>query len=151
MQRTTSRLSGTIAQLLGSQLVRFALIGGLATLVHYAVALLVVAVTGVYGANLCGYLLAVTISYFGHQQVTFRVSRDDIDHARQLPRFAAGSLGGLAFSYIVLTLADLYGGAPSWLSLLVTVVLVPIYTFVINKLWVFRGGRDKEHSTGKRS
>jgi putative flippase GtrA len=91
-----------------------------------------------YGANLLGYLAAVAISYFGHQRYSFRVAAEDVSHQRQLPRFVAGSLGGLALSYLLLALMRDWLGAPNWLSLAVAVGLVPVYAFVLNKLWVFR-------------
>jgi len=98
----------------------------------------------VYSANLLGYLTAVAISYFGHQRYSFQLSVENISHKRQLPRFVMGSLGGLALSYLVLAIvADLLG-APNWLSLAAAVGLVPVYAFLVNKLYVF-----PSHSTGK--
>jgi putative flippase GtrA len=123
---------------LRGEVLRFALVGAAATCAHYGVALLLARHLNLYGANLLGYLAAVAISYFGHQRYSFRVAPGDISHQRQLPRFIAGSLGGLALSYLLLALMKDLLGAPAWLSLAVAVGLVPVYTFLFNKLWVFR-------------
>lgn len=123
---------------LSGQVMRFALVGAAATCTHYVVALISAIHIHIYGANLLGYLAAVAISYFGHQRYSFRVAAEDVSHQRQLPRFVAGSLGGLALSYLLLALMRDLVGAPNWLSLAVAVGLVPVYAFVLNKLWVFR-------------
>lgn len=123
---------------LSGQVLRFALVGAAATCTHYIVALISALHIHLYGANLLGYLAAVAISYFGHQRYSFRVAAEDVSHQRQLPRFVAGSLGGLALSYLLLALMRDWLGAPNWLSLAVAVGLVPVYAFVLNKLWVFR-------------
>ena len=123
---------------LSSQIARFALVGVAATCAHYLVAIGVVQYVNVYGANLAGYLAAVTISYFGHQRYSFQLSAREISHRSQFPKFILASLGGLALSYLVLVIMDDGVGAPHWLSLAAAVCLVPIYTFVVSKLCVFR-------------
>lgn len=123
---------------LSGQVLRFALVGATATGTHYIVALTSAIYINLYGANLLGYLAAVTISYVGHQRYSFQISAEDVSHQRQLPRFVAGSLGGLALSYLLLALMRDLLGASNWLSLAVAVGLVPVYAFVLNKLWVFR-------------
>jgi putative flippase GtrA len=123
---------------LSGQVLRFALVGAAATCTHYIVALVSAIHINLYGANLLGYLAAVAISYLGHQRYSFRVAAEDVSHQRQLPRFVAGSLGGLALSYLLLALMRDLLGAPNWLSLAVAVGLVPVYAFALNKLWVFR-------------
>ena len=112
--------------------------GAAATCTHYIVALISAIYINLYGANLLGYLAAVAISYIGHQRYSFRISPEEVSHQRQLPRFVAGSLGGLALSYLLLALMRGLLGAPNWLSLAVAVGLVPVYAFVLNKFWVFR-------------
>jgi putative flippase GtrA len=134
---------------LSGQVLRFALVGAAATCTHYIVALISAIYIDLYGANLLGYLAAVAISYFGHQRYSFRLSPQDVSHKRQLPRFVAGSLGGLALSYLLLVLMRGWLGAPNWLSLAVAVGLVPVYGFVFNKFWVFRadGQRRQQQTT----
>jgi putative flippase GtrA len=134
-------------QLYASRIARFAVVGVIATVVHYTVALLSSTVVSVYWSNLSGYLAAVAISYVGHQRFTFGVSVKDISHMRQFPRFITTSLGGLALSFLVLSLMTDYWRAPPWLALGAAVTLVPLYTFVISKLWVFRIDSKKNSET----
>jgi putative flippase GtrA len=123
---------------LSCEMARFALIGLVATSAHYLVAIGAVQYINVYGANLAGYLTAVTISYFGHQRFSFQLSAREISHRSQFPRFILASLGGLALSYLVLAVMEDGLGSPHWLSLAAAVCFVPIYTFLVNKLCVFR-------------
>mgnify|MGYP003630824127 CR=1 FL=1 len=110
----------------------------LATCAHYLVAISTLLYMNVYAANLAGYLAAVAISYFGHQRYSFQLAAREISHRIQFPRFILASLGGLALSYLVLAIMEDAMGTPHWLSLAAAVCLVPLYTFVVNKLYVFR-------------
>lgn len=132
----------TSSAALSRQMLRFTLVGVLATCTHYLVALSVAQFFNIYGANLAAYLLAVAVSYFGHQRYSFQLSAGEISHQLQFPRFILASLGGLALSYLVLAIMDEGVGAPHWLSLAAAVCLVPLYSFTINKLVVFRTSSD---------
>ena len=123
---------------LKGQVQRFLLVGLAATCVHYGIALLSANVVNLYLANLLGYLAAVTVSYVGHQRFSFRLAPQAISHAKQLPRFILGSLGGLALSYLVLAIMRDVLDAANWLSLAAAAGLVPVCAFFFNKLYVFR-------------
>jgi len=138
MNSPSPEVPGTSPGALYSQIARFALVGVVATCAHYLFAIIAVQNINVYGANLAGYLAAVAISYFGHQRYSFQLSAREVSHRSQFPRFIFASLGGLALSYLVLAIMEDGVGAPHWLSLAAAVCLVPIYTFMINKLVVFR-------------
>ncbi|MEM1152985.1 MAG: GtrA family protein [Pseudomonadota bacterium] len=124
------------------ELVRFALVGLAATATHYFVALVASLLLSVYFSNLLGYLMAVMISYFGHQRYSFRLSGAAVSHKSQAPKFIFGSLGGLLLSYVVLLIAEKFLHAPNWLALAAAVCLVPLYNFFINKLYVFRNSSE---------
>ena len=138
MNSSGPEVPGTSSGTLSGQMARFALVGLAATCAHYLVAIVAVQNINVYGANLAGYLAAVAISYFGHQRYSFQLSARDITHRSQFPKFILASLGGLVLSYLVLVIMEDGLGAPHWLSLAAAVCLVPIYTFVVSKLCVFR-------------
>jgi putative flippase GtrA len=123
---------------LTGQIGRFFVVGILATATHYLVAMLWLGWVSVWLANLLGYLAAVAVSYFGHQRITFRVPVAEVSHQRQAPRFLLTSLGGLAISYLVLLALNMLLSAPDWLSLACVVTLVPVYTYIANKYWVFK-------------
>ena len=126
------------------QIARFSVVGVVATATHYLVAMFWVLSVSVWLANLLGYLAAVAISYFGHQRITFRVPAQKVSHQRQAPRFMLTSLGGLVTSYLVLAVMTLLLSAPDWLSLACVVTLVPVYTYIVNKYWVFRSADPPE-------
>lgn len=126
---------------LTGQLFRFALVGGIATLVHYLVALALVGAIGVYPANLGGYAAAVGVSYFGHLRFTFRVDPAGASHGRRVLRFVVVSLSGLLFSQAVLALGHAGVGLSPPLALAVAVVAVPVFTFIAQRTWVFAADR----------
>ncbi|MGJ8624912.1 MAG: GtrA family protein [Yoonia sp.] len=118
-----------------AQMTRFLGIGGLATLVHVTAALLgreLLALSEVM-ANGLGWLAAVTISYFGHLRITFRV---DPEHTAQLPRFLFMSVGGLLVSSGAVALVTMAGG--DFIFAMGSVaVLVPMASYILMQIWVF--------------
>lgn len=124
--------TGTLAQI-----ARFAAVGVTATATHYAAAMTIALAASPYLANLAGYATAVGVSYFGHQRFTFGLRGGGIAHFRHLPRFAATSLSALALSQLVLAAARLWA-APEALALGAAVLIVPPYTFLLGRFWVFR-------------
>lgn len=118
------------------EMARFGSVGVVATAVHYGVALVANAITGPYLANVAGYCAAVSVSYIGHQRFTFRISPELALHRRRFPRFVATSLSALVLSQAVLA-GGLAGGIPDALALAGAVLIVPPYTFVVSRFWVF--------------
>lgn len=118
------------------QLFFFGIVGVSATLTHYLVALCSHNYLGfsLYFANVSGYCAAVAISYFGHGKLTFQ---------RQLKwpvffRFVLVSLTTLGLSegilWILLTQFTLHHA----ISLAIVVCTIPVITFILSKIWVFR-------------
>ena len=121
------------------QLIRFAGIGGLATLAHVCAAL--VAEKGLQvstqQANFIGFLTAVTLSYVGHARFTFNAQ---VGSAAQIRRFALLSLLGLATSSSTVWLVNTVLGFSFGIAMAVVAILVPAATFVAMRFWVFRHG-----------
>ena len=122
--------------------IRFVGVGGLATLVHIAVAMAVEAGLGLAGlaANLAGWFAAVTLSYLGHLHVTFGAVPA---HAIQGPRFVFTSLLGLAVSSGIVTGVTALGGSFAAAMALVAVG-VPVMTYLMLQFWVFDGTRPAD-------
>lgn len=118
----------------------FAVVGGVATLVHVALALAVREGLGLspLSANLAGYCAAVGVSYLGNARLTFR--RPTRNRA-QFGRFLAVSLAALALNQTLVYLLVEKAGWPFWLALGPVVVIVPALSFVLSKLWAFRSSR----------
>jgi putative flippase GtrA len=118
----------------------FALIGVTATLVHVVIALLARSLGGASPmlANFAGYSAAVVVSFVGNARLTF----DGTLTAGPFVRFLAVSLTGLAANQAITWLLTERLGWPFVAALAVVVVVVPGFTFVMSKLWVFRAPAD---------
>lgn len=85
-------------------------------------------------ANVFAYCIAVGVSFFGHSTLTFRatMSRD------RFVRFVTVSLSALAVSQGFLWLLTHIGIFGHRLNMLAVVCVVPLYSYVLNKFWVYR-------------
>jgi putative flippase GtrA len=115
------------------QLLIFALVGIAATGTHYLVALLVHQRTGLnlYLASLAGYCSAVVISFAGHAFWTFQVK----PQRRIFLRFLVVSASAFLVSEALLAAST--GLSPA-IALAVVVLVIPVLSFLFNKLWVYR-------------
>lgn len=118
------------------QLVIFGLVGVAATLTHYSIALLSHEVLGLhlYVANPVGYICAVGVSFFGHGRWTFRV---DLGMG-VFRRFVIVSITTFLASQAILVGLEAGLDLPHRLSLGVVVLTIPLISFLLNKLWVYR-------------
>jgi len=124
-----------------AQLLRFASVGALATVLHVGVAL---AVSTYFGfvpqvANACGFASAVTLSYFGQGRFTFA---RDLRHRFHAPRFLATALTGLLVSSGITEGVTSILGAPFALAMAAVAVAVPATTYALCKFRVFRPESD---------
>jgi len=123
--------SGSLAKSAARPL-RFALVGAVATGVHMAVATLLLGLCGwpPYVANLGAFLVAFAVSYLGHRHVTFA-------RAGSPWRFLLVALGGFGLNNLLLT-GLLACGVPALAALLVATALVPVFSYLLSSLWVFK-------------
>lgn len=134
-----SRLETPLGRL-AAQLVRFGLVGGTATVAHALVyaGLTTWALATPQTANLAGFLLAFSVSLFGHYGYTFRDTRGDRSLAGSGWRlFLAALLGyGLnaGFVHLVTAIAD----ADPRFALIFIVGVTPLLTYLVSRFWVFR-------------
>lgn len=119
------------------EVVVFGLIGVLATAVHYLSALLAVELLGVsvLTANVLAYCVAVAVSYIGHTRFTFRASAS----RENFLRFITVSLSALGLSQLLLFVLQHLAWFPYQFNLLLGVGIIPVYSFICNKFWVYRG------------
>ncbi|WP_281969043.1 GtrA family protein [Roseovarius nanhaiticus] len=119
-----------------SQLIRFGLVGGAATLVH-----LLVGVTLIHAgwmpilANAAAFCIAFFVSFAGHFGYTFAASNASMRAA--LIRFIAVALSGFAANEALLAgLLSRHLLSPS-VTLVLTTGLVALATFALARKWAF--------------
>lgn len=114
----------------------FGAVGILATLTHYFSAILAVELFGwhVMMANVFAYCVAVGVSFFGHSVLTFRapVSRE------RFFKFVIVSLSALAVSQAILWALTYLGAFGHRINMLAVVCVVPVYSYCLNKFWVYK-------------
>lgn len=119
------------------QMGTFAAVGVTATITHYVTAMACSQIMHPLLANAVGYCVAVGISYGGHHRLTFRVHRTEARHRRRFPRFVLVSLSAVTLSEIVLWVALEHTDWPLWLSQMGAIAVVPPFTYVLGRYWVF--------------
>lgn len=130
------------------QLVRFAVAGGLSTLVfsiiYWPLATYGHRIGDIGGraawpvaANVLGYLGAMVSGYFLHSRWSFQGHGERGDFARTGGRFFAVSLVsfGLNTAFVAILTGPLHG--PTWWPLVPIVFVTPLVTFALNRYWVF--------------
>jgi putative flippase GtrA len=126
-------INAMISKLYHSKLIRYALIGGSSTLIHLGIAFLwLYAVNAsLFFANTAGFSVAFIFSYTVQSRFVFL-------HPLSLPkafRYFIVQFGALLSALI---LSNALVGYNSYIKTLIVVVLLPLITFVIHKLWTFR-------------
>ena len=117
-------------------LIRFAISGGLATLTHIAVFVLLVEwllMRPLY-ASVPAFLAAVGVSYGMNYRWTFDAQGP---HQVMLPRFVLVALAGLGLNMLITWLVVDVGHYWYGYALAAIVVSVPLMTFSLSKWWVF--------------
>lgn len=126
-------------------LARFAVSGGLATVTHVCVFVVLVEWLGVRPIAAVGpaFAVALLVSYGMNYHWTFSASGP---HRTLLPRFVVVALTGLglnlSITYAVVDVAGYWYGY----ALLAVTTLIPLITFTLSKIWVFCEQEDKEES-----
>ncbi len=130
-----------VLAIMQSEVFRFIIIGLLATVTHFmlAVSLVELLLLPVLWANWAGFICASAVSYCGHYFWTFSSSAK---HHVALLKFAVlGLLGFLLNGVLVSITVDIFLW-PYVLGILLAVSLVPVMTFFVSKLWVYRRYRE---------
>ncbi|WP_319774296.1 GtrA family protein [Breoghania sp.] len=123
---------------------RFGIVGLAATGVHAGVAL-ALAMPGILPpllANTIAFLTAFTVSFAGHHFWSFPQDSDTGKrwHAR-LPRFFLIALGGFAINSGALASWLTFTDWPQSAGIVVSIIVVPIVTFLGSRLWAFADTR----------
>lgn len=122
-----------------SSLSWFTIIGALAALTHYliAVGFEYSAMLSPSYANIAGFIAAFPVSYIGHRKFSF--SGNDASHQQALPRFLSVAILGFLANQILTLNAIQYTTLPFWLALGVVMVIVAVSTYLLSRFWAFKG------------
>lgn len=127
---------------LGGQLLRFLIVGGAATALHYALylALLGLGLAPVPASSI-GFIVSAGFNYLLNRHYTFASGRA---HREALPRFALTAAGGLGLNAAVVGVLTGAGLHPLPAQVLATVATLG-WNFVVNRLWTFRAATPQAH------
>lgn len=119
------------------QLAAFGMVGACATLIHVAIAWLLIEQAALNGllANACGAAGAFMVSYLGNARITFASERGLWDGGL---RYGVVTLVSLVLSSAILMLTQ-SNGLPTSAYALIVVLTVPPTTFMLAKFWAFAG------------
>jgi putative flippase GtrA len=124
-----------MGQISRSSFLRFLLVGGSATLLHYSImaGLIGTAHIAAGAASAAGFSASTFYNYWASSQFTFGGAHR---HGRSLPRFLATSLTGLAINQIIL-MAGIYLSLPVIIAQLAATTVVLFWNYFINATWTF--------------
>lgn len=139
---------GTVSNLCMSQpfqqVFRFGVVGVSATIVHFVVALVMNEQFGVspLWSNLIAFACAWPVSYLGNYFWTFDT---DSNHGKSILRFAIAAICGLLLSQLIVWVVAEYMGYSLRIALIPALMLVPVFSFVMSRYWVF----PADHALGE--
>jgi putative flippase GtrA len=114
---------------------RFVLVGGSATLLHYAIMGTLIYLASITAgiASAIGYTLSTFYNYWANSYFTFGGGHS---HARSLPRFLVTALAGLGINQIVL-LAGIYVSLSLAIAQFTATAAVLLWNYRVNATWTF--------------
>ncbi|MEH2483589.1 putative flippase GtrA [Nitrobacteraceae bacterium AZCC 2146] len=118
------------------RLVRFSLVGGIATGVYLLAALIAVEAAGaspMVGATV-GFCASFVVSYIGHFRFTFAVPGRYRDY---VVKFAVSSLVSFLISTLAMWLATKLLMIDYRIALIAIAIIIPISSYLVNRFWVF--------------
>jgi len=118
------------------QLMRFGVIGVLAALTHYAIAITLTSkAMQPAWANLIAFVIAFWVSYFGHRYFSFEAG--DVSHQQTLPRFILVAVLGFILNESLLLLMLHFTAITIALGLPFIIILTAIFTFILSRQFAF--------------
>lgn len=128
---------------IAGQFIRFAIVGGFATSIQYAVLIALVqgaAINAVIASSV-GFALSAGINYALNRRITFRSNRP---HAKASPRFAAVAAAGLAVNAGLIWVFHVAAGLHYLLAQVLATIGTLLWNFALNRAWTF-AARPAEH------
>jgi putative flippase GtrA len=122
-----------------SRIVRFGIVGIVATLVYAAATLLAIEILHMTAvpASIIGQLTATGVSYFGHSMFSFAVKTD---HKTYFVRFLLILLLTLALNSFVTWLLTDFWRISHRISVAIVTILIPLVNYICSRYWIFVRG-----------
>jgi putative flippase GtrA len=120
-----------------AQLFRFGIVGLTAAAIHFTIVVTLVQMFFLAPllANFFGFFVSFQVSYWGHRLWTFAAT--DILHRAAFPKLLVIQLINFAANeslfYILLS-----WHLPYQIALIIVLTVLPVFTFISSKMWVFR-------------
>lgn len=125
----------------GQRWVRFGIVGLISTGTYAALGLgFSWAGCPVLVGNTLAYCLSFACSYLGQKSWTFA---SNLPHKKLLPKFALLQGAGLALNTAIIAVL-MYKNVPYVIAMPIAIVLVPVFVYVVSKVWVFRAAPAKD-------
>ncbi|GEM_PF-271412 len=119
------------------QIFRFGIVGIAAAFIHFSTVVLLVQgwACAPLMANIFGFAVSFQLSYWGHRLWTFNdtVSLHRVAFTRLLVVQALNFAANELLFYIFLSL-----NLPYQIALIIVLTVLPVFTFISSKVWVFR-------------
>ena len=115
------------------RLIKFIFIGAIATLVHLAAAIFFLYIfknLSLFVINFIAFVIAFAFSYIGHRYVTFSKSGSIV-------KFFFTSMAGFVLNSFVILVGQ-YAQLNDKLCLVIAITIVPVFTYILANLWVFK-------------
>jgi putative flippase GtrA len=150
MDRSSERATGiTVGRSNMSRVgefVRFAIVGGIATAIQYALLILLVrmAAAGVIVASTIAYAASAVVNYSINRDFTFRSRRTHLD---AFPKFVIVCVGGLLLNAALMLLFNEAIGLHYLLAQVLSTIATLFWNFALNRTWTFssRGSPQRCH------
>ncbi|HTM64465.1 MAG TPA: GtrA family protein [Gammaproteobacteria bacterium] len=119
------------------QVARFLTVGVGAATVHFTIVVLLVQLLNYAPliANVGGFVVSFQVSYWGHRLWTF--SETDVSHREAYPKLVMVQVLNFCMNEYLFYFFLSYN-LPYPLALLIVLSILPAFTFVMNKFWVFQ-------------
>lgn len=123
-------------------LIRFGIVGIIATLVHIFSAWILLdnlQINNAIIANTIAFLIAFIFSFLGHYFWTFKANKDNINIRKSIIKFFIIAVTGFSINTFLLSILLYFNiVADEKFAIIIALIFVPIFTYILSKFWGFK-------------
>ena len=126
-------LNALIEKILSYKIIRYGLVGGISTIIHFSVAFMYIYYinNSVLQSNIVGFLLAYIFSYLMQSKHVFN---HEINMEKAIKYFFV-QFGSLLLAIVI---SNVFQSFDSYIKTIIVIGLLPFITFLIHKFWTFK-------------